>query len=258
MRGLALLAAAAAVEWPACVDQGVVLRHNEEHGVFVDLRPFGVANARNSGCWQESCGNTDKFATDSAESCAAMCARLTVCSWWSFGEDNNQTVCFFRKSDAGREELAGFLSAPRGCVPPGVRLAMPVSHAQAAYVAFTSRQLRACTEGGCDVHSALATYGYAIGQLKQAMLQAPEHQQAALKEASDYADQTLYDLNFAKARQATDEALRIVAANAEQLFEGVRPWLEGMERADLDATDSALPLPLRGQLCRRDRCHEDL
>eukprot|EP00416_Gambierdiscus_australes_P042651 CAMPEP_0171109940 /NCGR_PEP_ID=MMETSP0766_2-20121228/71069_1 /TAXON_ID=439317 /ORGANISM="Gambierdiscus australes, Strain CAWD 149" /LENGTH=215 /DNA_ID=CAMNT_0011571745 /DNA_START=54 /DNA_END=698 /DNA_ORIENTATION=- len=114
---------AKSTSWPGCLENDTVIR-SAGQAVFANLEGLGAV----SGCFQEDCMNTDKFATDQMESCPLICLSLRLCEFWVWGveegaegrESHQQKKCWFRLGDAGRATNAtGWVSGARSCHPPG-------------------------------------------------------------------------------------------------------------------------------------------
>jgi len=120
--------------FPGCIQQNEVLRHAGAHAIFLDLSSHG-----SSGCWQNDCTNTDKFAALDRGICARACAQAEDCTHWSFGEQDGTTKCFLRKSDAGREQAEGWTTGSKECSPPSL---------PDAFLAHTASQLLVTCDSG--------------------------------------------------------------------------------------------------------------
>ena len=108
--------------WPNCVQKGQILRNDGKFGVFADIRPLGARK----GCWDNNCGSTDKVRVPSFDLCAATCAKIPDCSYWTLLGD----VCYFRNSDAGAEAAEEAFFAPRHCVPENTIFTVDVPFSQ--------------------------------------------------------------------------------------------------------------------------------
>ena len=91
--GLILVTGAAAQSqvkktWPDCLTKGYILKNNETNSIFADIRPLGASK----GCWQDNCGSTDKTEVLSLDHCAATCAKIPECNFWSVYDN----ICYFR------------------------------------------------------------------------------------------------------------------------------------------------------------------
>jgi len=104
---------ASASSWPQCIEQNTVIR-NAGKALFTNVAGFGAA----SGCFQDDCKNTDKFAVSKLESCINVCHTLPECSWWVFGTEEGMTKCWLRVADDGRENGDGWSSGAKTCAPP--------------------------------------------------------------------------------------------------------------------------------------------
>ena len=118
MKNIAVVAAfgvaeAYASSWPQCIEQNTVIR-NAGKALFTNVAGFGAA----SGCFQDDCKNTDKFAVSKLESCINVCHTLPECSWWVFGTEEGMTKCWLRVADDGRENGDGWSSGAKTCAPP--------------------------------------------------------------------------------------------------------------------------------------------
>ncbi|CAE8643363.1 unnamed protein product, partial [Polarella glacialis] len=179
--------------------------------------------------------------------CARACSQVQECTHWSFGEQDGVTKCFLRKSDGGREEADGFSAAPKACAPPAIPdawLAMSVAETEA---------MKACDAGKSeqcpDMARAMTTWRYAIAALKRAsdgVLDAGTFQ---------YVTQVESDTN-AFVAQMSEENFPVVTNNNRQVFNALRGWMDGQPKAEVDAADQSLPMPLRGSLCGATSCYE--
>lgn len=245
MRVLAILMVcgrAAAQNYPACVQNRVVLRHAEAHAIFVDLTNFGAA-----GCWQNDCKHTDKFNTGDQGLCARACSQVAECEFWSYGEQEGAGKCFLRKSDGGREETDGFTSGAKSCAPADL---------PPAFVAYSTADLEALRncDGGkseqCpDLARAVQTWRYAISHLQKAT-------EGQLDENTlQYVNQIHQDTE-AFAAQMNEENFPVVVGNNRQVFNALWGWLQSQPQAQVDQNDASLAHPLRGQLCGPRSCYE--
>jgi hypothetical protein len=114
MRPLYFVLGARAAQFPDCAEKDVILRHNGEHALFADLALYG----KSYGCFLDDCTYSDKFVAVSDMECAALCAQLPECNFWSTGEEEGEQKCWLRESDGGKEALAGALSGTKACAPP--------------------------------------------------------------------------------------------------------------------------------------------
>eukprot|EP00933_Yihiella_yeosuensis_P085164 TRINITY_DN99982_c0_g1_i1.p1 TRINITY_DN99982_c0_g1~~TRINITY_DN99982_c0_g1_i1.p1 ORF type:complete len:250 (+),score=46.70 TRINITY_DN99982_c0_g1_i1:67-816(+) len=237
-----LFARTAAQDYPGCVENGVVLRHAGAHAIFVDLSAYGT-----SGCWSNDCSKSDKFNSRDPGVCARACSLIPECTHWSFGEQDDTTKCFVRKSDGGREEVQGFISGSKGCSPPSLPdawLAMQVVEMPA---------LQACDAGkseACpDMARAMTTWRFAIAALLRAAVGALD------SDTMLYVKQISSDTD-AFATQMSEENFPVVIGNNRQVFIALKGWLDGQPKADVSPDDPSLPAPLRGELCGASSCYE--
>eukprot|EP00927_Polykrikos_kofoidii_P026645 TRINITY_DN2368_c0_g1_i2.p1 TRINITY_DN2368_c0_g1~~TRINITY_DN2368_c0_g1_i2.p1 ORF type:complete len:272 (-),score=36.23 TRINITY_DN2368_c0_g1_i2:60-875(-) len=105
-----------ALPWPACQEQNSVIR-NAGHALFANLLGYGAM----IGCYSDDCSNTDKFFALQVESCTKVCKSLPECKFWVWGMEGDETKCWLRTGDAGRQKAEGWVSGARDCHPPGVR-----------------------------------------------------------------------------------------------------------------------------------------
>mmetsp|Transcript_76958 Transcript_76958/g.174019 ORF Transcript_76958/g.174019 Transcript_76958/m.174019 type:complete len:187 (-) Transcript_76958:119-679(-) len=102
-------------EWPGCQEPDTVVQ-NGGQAVFTNLQGLGAV----TGCFLDDCQHTDKFVASSLESCTKICLSLPACQFWVWGQEDNQTKCWFRSGDGGREAGApDWVSGPRSCHPAG-------------------------------------------------------------------------------------------------------------------------------------------
>jgi len=137
------------LSWPHCLENSTavwrltpLLPSNADQALYANVQAFGAV----SGCYQNDCVYSDKFAASSMESCAQVCLSLPACSYWMWGKEEDEilpaplaaqsqgkqagitktkplTKCWLRKSDAGREgNVTGWTSAAKSCHPPGTEV----------------------------------------------------------------------------------------------------------------------------------------
>eukprot|EP00927_Polykrikos_kofoidii_P076719 TRINITY_DN73759_c0_g1_i1.p1 TRINITY_DN73759_c0_g1~~TRINITY_DN73759_c0_g1_i1.p1 ORF type:complete len:171 (+),score=20.59 TRINITY_DN73759_c0_g1_i1:69-581(+) len=114
---------AAVQEWPACQEQGTVIR-SAGQGLFTNLEGFGAT----AGCFSDDCMSSDKFIANDIASCPKVCFSLPKCEFWVWGMEEGETKCWFRTGDAGREAKEDWISGSRSCHPPGTTM-MPLGNA---------------------------------------------------------------------------------------------------------------------------------
>lgn len=226
--------------YPACVQKEVVLRHAGAHAIFVDLSTTGSA-----GCWQNDCKNTDKFDAADMGVCARTCAKLPECTHWSFGEQGGATKCFFRKSDAGRENAEGFSSASKTCSPPELPDAFMAMKAAELLLPCDAGKSDACP----DMARAVTTWKFAIKHLKQATDGALD------ANTQQYIQQVQTDTD-AFAAQMSEENFPVIAGNNRQVFNALTGWMSSQPSAVVDPNDMSVPNPMRGTLCGPSTCYD--
>lgn len=69
-------------------------------------------------CNNADCANSDKFPALTQELCAEACSSLEACKWWTYGPENEDMMCWFRKSDTGVKAQVGATSGKNTCAPP--------------------------------------------------------------------------------------------------------------------------------------------
>jgi len=70
-------------------------------------------------CTDGDCSHSDKLpAADQAE-CATHCSKITGCTWWSFGVEEEDKMCWLRSSASPAKATEGSASGDRNCVPDG-------------------------------------------------------------------------------------------------------------------------------------------
>lgn len=227
--------------YPECVEEGVVLRHNGAHAIFVDLTKYATR-----GCWQDDCKLTDKFIAVDKGICARACQDVLECMHWAYGEQGGAPKCFLRKSDGGREALDGWAAGPKACAPP------PISDALAAWRAADLPEMLACDNGvgdACpDMARAMGTWRFAIAS----MLRASEG--VVDTSTRQYMNQISEDTKEFITHMS-EESFPVIVGNNRQVFNALRGWLRG-QPTDHDPEDMSLPLPLRGKLCGPESCYE--
>lgn len=238
-----LVARVGAQGYPECVERDVVFRHAGAHAIFVNISAHG-----DQGCWQNDCKHTDKFNSANEGTCGRVCASLAECTHWSFGEQDGATKCFLRKSDGGRDEVAGWVSGSRDCV------ASPLPPALLSLATAQSESLVACDGGRSercpDLERAVQTWKFAIDQLQEAVRgQVDESTMQWVNVITD-------DTHALSTQGVTDEGYEIVSSNNRQVFSIMRGWLESHGTIEFSPDDTTLPNPLRGELCGRSSCFE--
>jgi len=227
--------------YPGCIQKNIVLRHAGAHAIFVDLSMYGSA-----GCWQNDCKNTDKFDATDMGMCARVCAKIPECTHWTFGAQGDTNKCFFRKSDGGREMAEGWSAAPKGCAPPELSDAM---------VAWKTSEVLTVCDGGktaaCpDMARAMTTWKFAIKHLMQATDGKID------VNTQQYISQISTDTDAFTA-QMSEENFPVIVGNNRQVFLALGSWLATQAGGiQVDASDTSLPNPLRGELCGPSTCFE--
>merc|ERR1719362_2759599 len=243
----AVLACAGSVqtaEWPQCQEQSTVLRHNGRHGIFVDLVPVGAKE----GCWQNDCTKTDKFVCPSPAECAAACAQVDICRFWTY--EPGIVKCFMRSSDEGREANPEFVSGTRDCLPPNAHVAagkrrVAVPFAQAALWAAELPALRPCDGGigaaGCEnPYAAMAVWRYAVNNLRLIVASLPESEKQQHASTLQYIQQIAGDIaNFY--RQPTGETFQVAVTNTAAVFGALSGWLRSAPAVELEVEAAAAP-----------------
>eukprot|EP00929_Paragymnodinium_shiwhaense_P033346 TRINITY_DN18322_c0_g1_i1.p1 TRINITY_DN18322_c0_g1~~TRINITY_DN18322_c0_g1_i1.p1 ORF type:complete len:346 (+),score=63.03 TRINITY_DN18322_c0_g1_i1:101-1138(+) len=242
-------------EFPNCVENGVVLRNAAAHAVFVDASFYGAA-----GCYMNNCRFTDKFIAEDPGICARACADIDECTHWTFGFQDKAKKCFLRKSDGGRENLAGWSAGGKACAPrafPPPFIALKV---------HDSPGLAACDKGKgpeCpDLLAAAKTWIYATQNLKLATVNRVDAATFSHVDNIDRDSRAFIERATGEFRPSEEDYPRVLYNN-RLIFRELRQWIEHMARAQhhdaqLSASDMSLPNPLRtGQLCvRSGSCYE--
>jgi len=226
--------------YPGCTEQNSVYRHAGAHAIFVDLSAFGA-----TGCWQNDCKNTDKFNAADMGVCARTCMQFDECTHWSYGEQEDAKKCFLRKSDGGREQADGWVSAPKACAPPAVPDAHMALTAANILLPCDAGKSAACP----DMARAVTTWRFAIRHLKKATEgKVDANTVNFINQVSDDTD--------AFAAQMSEDNFPVVVGNNRQVFNALYSWLTSQPQPNLDPSDASLPNPLRGQLCGPSSCYE--
>jgi len=233
---LVLILAQQPEQWPGCQEQSRVFRHNGAFGIFVDLTIVGAKE----GCWQEDCTRTDKFVCPSPADCAAACAQVEVCKFWTY--EPGIRKCFMRSSDAGREDNPDFVSGARSCLPGGLGSALGgkvgVPFARAAIWAAELPSIRPCDAGiggaGCEnPYAAMGVWRYAVNNLRAAVRGLPEGEKEQHKSTLQYVQQVAVDVaNFYL--QPTAESFQVVVTNANTVFSALQGWLKNAPPTEID------------------------
>eukprot|EP00929_Paragymnodinium_shiwhaense_P013425 TRINITY_DN121278_c0_g1_i1.p1 TRINITY_DN121278_c0_g1~~TRINITY_DN121278_c0_g1_i1.p1 ORF type:complete len:233 (+),score=32.79 TRINITY_DN121278_c0_g1_i1:110-808(+) len=141
------------LSWPHCLENSTavwrltpLLPSNADQALYANVQAFGAV----TGCYQNDCLHSDKFAASRMESCAQICLSLPTCTYWMWGKEVDDilpptpkdgkilaitktqplTKCWLRLSDAGREEnVTGWTSAAKTCHPPGLETLVPGNRA---------------------------------------------------------------------------------------------------------------------------------
>lgn len=103
----------AGFEWPGCVSHSTIIKNMGE-ALFTDVGAYGGV----TGCYIGDCKWSDKFSSISPEECARVCSIAEGCSFWTFGEEDDETKCWLRTGDSGRELNDVFLAGQKSCSPP--------------------------------------------------------------------------------------------------------------------------------------------
>eukprot|EP00392_Amoebophrya_sp_AT5.2_P003130 g3135.t1 len=83
-----------------------------------------------TGCSNDDCTMTDKFAASTHDHCVNMCYSIPECSWWSWGQEDGVKKCWIRVADDGRETgAAGWITGAKVCLPETVQ-ELPMGNAQ--------------------------------------------------------------------------------------------------------------------------------
>lgn len=217
-----------------------MLRHAGAHAIFVDLSAFGHA-----GCWQNDCKNSDKFNADDHGICARTCASIDDCTHWTFGEQDGTKKCFFRKSDAGRENAEGWTSAAKSCAPSAIPDSQVAKSASGALRPCDAGKSDACP----DMARAITTWKYAIKHLKKAADGKVD------ANTIQYLNQIASDTE-AFSSQMSEENFPVIVGNNRQVFNVMEGWLSSQPEVAVDPNDVSLPNPLMGKLCGPNSCFE--
>eukprot|EP00929_Paragymnodinium_shiwhaense_P107936 TRINITY_DN74288_c0_g1_i1.p1 TRINITY_DN74288_c0_g1~~TRINITY_DN74288_c0_g1_i1.p1 ORF type:complete len:749 (-),score=182.39 TRINITY_DN74288_c0_g1_i1:32-2278(-) len=98
--------------WPGCIFRNLVMHgFHEGEALMLDLTKYGAT----SGCWDDDCTESDKFACETVERCSAVCHEVPSCYWWTWGQEEGVQKCWLRDGRAGREKRFGFASGHRLC-----------------------------------------------------------------------------------------------------------------------------------------------
>eukprot|EP00927_Polykrikos_kofoidii_P063527 TRINITY_DN58358_c0_g1_i1.p1 TRINITY_DN58358_c0_g1~~TRINITY_DN58358_c0_g1_i1.p1 ORF type:complete len:285 (+),score=48.09 TRINITY_DN58358_c0_g1_i1:74-856(+) len=231
--------------FPGCVESGVVMRHADAFGIFVDVRGWG-----NAGCWLNDCEKTDKFIVADKAVCARACASVPQCTHWSVGVQEDATRCFLRKSDGGRDENVDekWSSGVKACTPK------PLPDGATALSIARLPALQACDNGKSvlcpDLKAATETWRLALADLQRAARGRIDDQSMM------YINQVASDTNTL-AREFSEENFARVAHNNRLVFDALLAFLEGRAKFTVDSTDASLPSPFRGRLCGATSCYVD-
>eukprot|EP00812_Abedinium_dasypus_P007673 NODE_1977_length_1021_cov_110.881988.p1 GENE.NODE_1977_length_1021_cov_110.881988~~NODE_1977_length_1021_cov_110.881988.p1 ORF type:complete len:290 (-),score=64.46 NODE_1977_length_1021_cov_110.881988:125-994(-) len=244
--GALVVAAAAQEAFPACVEEGIVYRHEGRHGVFADVSHFGTM-----GCWNEDCTYSDKFRSHSMGLCARACAAVDGCGFWSYGTQpqDGGWMCYLRKGGTARQELLEFYSGTSACGPP------PLRPATVALLTSELGLLRDCMYGGSSVcprpRRAVRTWKFAIEYMGLATAgQVEAGMRGSIEQiASDTAEFAI----------RLDEDFPAILENNHRVAAALKSFLTETSRVEggVDLSDDSLPLPMRGLLCGDQSCYQD-
>eukprot|EP00927_Polykrikos_kofoidii_P083272 TRINITY_DN8491_c0_g1_i1.p1 TRINITY_DN8491_c0_g1~~TRINITY_DN8491_c0_g1_i1.p1 ORF type:complete len:1851 (-),score=371.48 TRINITY_DN8491_c0_g1_i1:296-5575(-) len=107
-------AANASALWPACVEVDMAFPSNDGSGIFVNMEAINIT----SGCFLNDCSHSDHFACTSPADCARTCSKVRACRWWTYQELAPPTCWLRGESVRTREEMEGYSSGSRLCLPP--------------------------------------------------------------------------------------------------------------------------------------------
>jgi len=68
-------------------------------------------------CSNGECTHSDKFPAASESECAAACDEVPECKWWTYAVENEDPMCFMRRSDGGIKPAKNAVSGKRECAP---------------------------------------------------------------------------------------------------------------------------------------------
>mmetsp|Transcript_101231 Transcript_101231/g.287021 ORF Transcript_101231/g.287021 Transcript_101231/m.287021 type:complete len:555 (+) Transcript_101231:78-1742(+) len=78
-------------------------------------------------CFNATCAKSDRFPTESREACAEACASVGGCAWWSFGKEDQDSMCLLQGQAKGFVASAGTSTGARKCLPAPHWLGLPAS-----------------------------------------------------------------------------------------------------------------------------------
>ncbi|KAF4686137.1 hypothetical protein FOZ60_005630 [Perkinsus olseni] len=113
----AAAAAAAAVDFPACVLSDTTMTGEEDYGLKINVANFLEYGALPEGCSPDKCSDTVKFGVKDAASCAMVCSKSVDCQQWTFGVESTMYKCWLWAQTAGQEFRRDFSSGARECSP---------------------------------------------------------------------------------------------------------------------------------------------
>jgi len=90
-------------------------------------------------CFNGTCARSDRFPTESLEACAEACGSVGGCKWWSFGREDQDSMCLLQGDAPGFVARPGTRTGARMCLPApkwyGLSPSWPSCVVSNAYVA---------------------------------------------------------------------------------------------------------------------------
>eukprot|EP00812_Abedinium_dasypus_P004257 NODE_1529_length_1119_cov_174.094925.p1 GENE.NODE_1529_length_1119_cov_174.094925~~NODE_1529_length_1119_cov_174.094925.p1 ORF type:complete len:327 (-),score=64.10 NODE_1529_length_1119_cov_174.094925:123-1028(-) len=85
---------------------------------MLDLTQHGAT----SGCLDDNCRSTDKFACLTLDRCATVCDEVPGCRRWSWGDEQSVKKCWLRVGKSVSVKAFGFSSGEATCFPNGTAI----------------------------------------------------------------------------------------------------------------------------------------
>merc|ERR1712232_1015976 len=69
-------------------------------------------------CTNGDCSRSDKVPAETEAACASACGQVDKCMWWSFGDEDGDSMCWFRASGKGLKADERSSAGDKACSPP--------------------------------------------------------------------------------------------------------------------------------------------
>jgi hypothetical protein len=68
-------------------------------------------------CTDGDCSHTDKLPASSEAECASHCSKILNCQWWTFGVEEEDSMCWLRSGANPAKAMEGSSAGDKACVP---------------------------------------------------------------------------------------------------------------------------------------------